>query len=193
MTQDRLNNLPEGLAARIEKSRHRVIESIGKNMDLYGVTLSVGYLYGNMFFHDRPVTLDEMASIMGLSKTSVSTGMRTLLDLKMISKVWSRGSRKDLYEVEGDWHQTFIDYFSIKWRKSTEMNRQALERSLKEMNQLLEEYPDNEELAELLSSDIEKIKSAIQYYGWLNRLIDALESGKIFELVPVDPEEPEQR
>lgn len=192
MTQDGINHLPEELAARIEKSRHRVIESIGKNMDLYGVTLSVGYLYGNMFFRDRPVTLDEMAEIMGLSKTSVSTGMRTLLDLKMISKVWSRGSRKDLYEVEGDWYQTFIDYFSIKWRKSTEMNRQALERSLKEMNQLLEEYPDNEELSELLRSDIEKIESAIQYYGWLNRLIDALESSKIFELVPVDPGEAER-
>ena len=115
---------------------------------------------------------------MGLSKTSVSTGMRTLQDLKMIHKVWNRGSRKDLYEVETDWYQTFADYFSIKWRKSVEMNRHALERSLREMNQLLKEHPDNETLVNILRSDIEKIRAAIQYYDWLNRLIDTFESGQ---------------
>src|SRR5690606_16466738 len=126
MSKSELEGLPEDLLNRIEKSRQRVIESIGKNMDLYGVTLSVGYLYGNMFFRNSPATLDEMASIMGLSKTSVSTGMRTLQDLKMVQKVWSKGSRKDQYEVEPDWYQTFTDFFSIKWRKSTEMNLLAL-------------------------------------------------------------------
>ncbi len=172
MALEELAQLPEELAGRIEKSRQRVIETIGKNMDLYGVTLSVGYMYGNMFFRNHPVTLDEMAEVMGLSKTSVSTGMRTL------------------HEVETDWYQTFADYFSIKWRKSVEMNRHALERSLREMNQLLKEHPDNETLVNILRSDIEKIRAAIQYYDWLNRLIDTFESGRIFELVPIEtPEE----
>jgi DNA-binding transcriptional regulator GbsR (MarR family) len=192
MVQDDKPVLPEDLQKRIDKSRQRVIESIGKNMDLYGVTLSVGYMYGHMFFRDTPVTLDEMASIMGLSKTSVSTGMRTLQDLKMINKVWGRGSRKDLYEVEQDWFQTFIDFFSIRWRKSVEMNRHALERSLKEMRMILGECADNEPVVRMLQADIEKIENAIRYYEWLNRLIDTLESGKIFELVPVDPNDKAQ-
>jgi Predicted transcriptional regulators len=192
MVQDDKPVLPEDLQKRIDKSRQRVIESIGKNMDLYGVTLSVGYMYGHMFFRDTPVTLDEMASIMGLSKTSVSTGMRTLQDLKMINKVWGRGSRKDLYEVEQDWYQTFIDFFSIRWRKSVEMNRHALERSLKEMRMILGECADNEPVVRMLQADIEKIENAIRYYEWLNRLIDTLESGKIFELVPVDPNDKAQ-
>lgn len=192
MVQDDKPVLPEDLQKRIDKSRQRVIESIGKNMDLYGVTLSVGYMYGHMFFRDTPVTLDEMASILGLSKTSVSTGMRTLQDLKMINKVWGRGSRKDLYEVEQDWYQTFIDFFSIRWRKSVEMNRHALERSLKEMRMILGECADNEPVVRMLQADIEKIENAIRYYEWLNRLIDTLESGKIFELVPVDPNDKAQ-
>ena len=192
MVQDDKPVLPEDLQKRIDKSRQRVIESIGKNMDLYGVTLSVGYMYGHMFFRDTPVTLDEMASIMGLSKTSVSTGMRSLQDLKMINKVWGRGSRKDLYEVEQDWYQTFIDFFSIRWRKSVVMNRHALERSLKEMRMILGECADNEPVVRMLQADIEKIENAIRYYEWLNRLIDTLESGKIFELVPVDPNDKAQ-
>lgn len=32
--------------------------------------------------------------------------------------------------------------------------------------------------------DIEKLTSAIEYYDWLNRLVDSLESKKIFEFIP---------
>ncbi|OUM94258.1 MAG: transcriptional regulator [Thermobacillus sp. ZCTH02-B1] len=182
----------EGLSdqqkARIEKARHRVIDSIGKNMNLYGITLSVGHLYGHIYFKEHPVSLDEMAAEMGMSKTSVSTGMRMLTDLKMVNKVWSKGSRKDLYEVEMDWHQTFADYFAIKWRKSIEQNVQALTRSLAELKEMLTEDGDNETLVRVVSTDIRKIQSALAYYRWLTRLIDALETGEIFKYIPKEAE-----
>ena len=180
--------LSEEQQIRIEKSRRRVIDSIGKNMDLYGITLSVGHLYGSMYFKEHPVTLDEMAAEMGMSKTSISTGMRMLTDLKMVHKVWGKGSRKDLYEVEQDWHQTFADYFSIKWRRSIEQNVHALTRSLAELEQLLAEEPDNDKLAQVVNADMAKIRSALAYYRWLTRLIDALESGEIFKYIPKEPE-----
>ncbi|WP_438348675.1 GbsR/MarR family transcriptional regulator [Paenibacillus sp. FA6] len=168
----------------IEKSRQRVMDSIGTNMDLYGITMSVGHLYGNMYFHDGPVTLDEMGQEMGMSKTSMSTGMRTLVDLKMINKVWGKGSRKDLYEVERDWHQNFVDYFSIKWRKSMEMNIHSLYKSLSELRKLREENMDSEQVITHLDKDIDKMLHAVQYYKWLGRFIDALETGKIYDLIP---------
>lgn len=176
--------LTEQQVHSIQKSRQRVIESIGKNMDLYGVTLSIGHLYGTMFFENSPVTLDEMGQAMGMSKTSMSTGMRTLMDLKMVNKVWGKGSRKDLYEVESDWYQNFIDYFDVKWRKSIEMNLQMLKRSLADLEKLVKEDPENVQLEEVISIDIHKINEAISYYHWLGRLIDTFESGEIFNLVP---------
>jgi DNA-binding transcriptional regulator GbsR (MarR family) len=170
------------------KSRRRVIESIGNNMDLYGITLSIGHLYGNMYFHDGPVTLDDMGEQMGLSKTSISTGMRTLVDLKMVGKVWGKGSRKDLYEVEPDWHQNFVDFFSIKWRKSLEMNKQSLNKSLAEIHKLRNENLDNVRLIELTDMDIAKMTQALQYYKWLDQFIDSLESGQIFDWIPKEIE-----
>ncbi len=155
-------------------------------MDLYGITLSIGHLYGNMYFNNAPVTLDEMSATMGMSKTSMSTGMRTLMDLKMINKVWGKGSRKDLYEVVPDWHQNFIDYFSIRWRKAVEANSNALHKSLKEIRDMRTEYADNEPLLALLDQDESKIHDALSYYKWLLRLIDSFESGKIYELIPME-------
>jgi len=169
---------------RIQHIRQRVIESIGKNMDLYGITLSIGHLYGNMYFNGKPVTLDEMSQTMGMSKTSMSTGMRTLTDLKMINKVWEKGSRKDLYEVVPDWHQNFTDYFSIKWRKAVEMNMNVLIRSLREIKLMQEQQPDNETLHRILEQDAEKIGSAVDYYRWLLRLIESFENGSIYDFIP---------
>jgi len=171
---------------KLAKARERVIDSIGKNMDLYGITLSIGHLYGQMYFHDGPITLDEMSRTMGMSKTSMSTGVRTLMDLKMIDKVWGKGSRKDLYEVVPDWYANFTDYFSIKWRKAVEGNMSALSKSLADVQELIAsaDGDGNEGLLEILRSDETKMIEAKKYYRWLLRFIETLESGAIFDLIP---------
>ena len=175
--------LPEQIE-RISKARERVIDSIGKNMDLYGITLSIGHLYGYMYFNQGPVTLDELSHTMGMSKTSMSTGVRTLLDLKMIDKVWGKGTRKDLFEVVPDWHQNFSDYFSIKWRKAVEGNMTALNKSLAEIRLMKNEYADEPDIERLLLTDETKIEEAVKYYRWLLKLIESLETGKIFDFIP---------
>lgn len=175
--------LPEQIE-RISKARERVIDSIGKNMDLYGITLSIGHLYGYMYFNQGPVTLDELSRTMGMSKTSMSTGVRTLLDLKMIDKVWGKGTRKDLFEVVPDWHQNFSDYFSIKWRKAVEGNMTALNKSLAEIRLMKKEYADEPDIERLLLTDETKIEEAVKYYRWLLKLIESLETGKIFDFIP---------
>ncbi|MNW36582.1 HTH-type transcriptional repressor OpcR [compost metagenome] len=179
-----LDQLNEVQLETLQKIRKRVIEAIGKNMDLYGVTLSTGHLYGLLFFADHPMTLDDMGREMEMSKTSMSTSMRTLLDLKMVNKVWNKGSRKDLYEVEMDWHQTFADFFSIKWRKAVEMNLQVMRKAIYEMDKLLDQELENDELRKILEHDRDKMKQAVSFYKWLDRLIDALEDEEIYKLVP---------
>lgn len=180
--------LTDDQRAKLHHTRRRVIESIGKNMDLYGITLSIGHLYGNMYFNQEPVTLDEMSETMGMSKTSMSTGMRTLHDLKMINKVWGKGSRKDLYEVVPDWHQNFADFFSIKWRKAVDQNMSVLNRSMKEIDALKQQYESDQAFLEVLDNDSKKIDDAIKYYKWLDRLIDSFETGDIYRFIPKEDE-----
>lgn len=177
----------EAQHAALDKIRKRVIETIGRNMDLYGISLSTGHLYGLLFFADKPMTLDEMGAEMKMSKTSMSTGVRTLLDLKMVNKVWEKGSRKDLYEVEYDWYQTFTDFFDIKWRKSVEANMMVLRKATDEINKMEKEYAEDPEMMEMLRKDKAKLQDAFAYYEWLDRLIDTFENGDIYKLVPKVP------
>ncbi|OPA74041.1 GbsR/MarR family transcriptional regulator [Paenibacillus selenitireducens] len=181
-----LDHLSQEHQDKVIKIRKRVIEAIGRSMDLYGVTQSTGHLYGLLFFADKPMTLDEMGQEMKMSKTSMSTSVRTLLDLQMVNKVWEKGSRKDLYEVEYDWFQTFTDYFAIEWRKSVETSLQIFRKSIEEMQKLIQDVPEEDAIRRVLMEDQRKMEEAVGYYLWLNRLIDSLESGDIYQLIPKD-------
>lgn len=169
---------------QLDIARERVIDAIAQNIDLYGVTDSIGRLYGMLLFQENPMTLDEMKEELGMSKTSMSTSVRTLLELKMVDKVWKKGVRKDLYKAEEDWYQTFIDFFTIKWRSAISENVYAMEKSINELKVLINKEDTTEEVKEMANGDIRKLTDAIDYYNWLDRFVDTLESHEIFDLVP---------
>ncbi|KAB7669369.1 GbsR/MarR family transcriptional regulator [Bacillus sp. B1-b2] len=169
---------------QLDIARERVIDAVAQNIELYGVSDSIGRLYGMLLFQENPMTLDEMKEELGMSKTSMSTSVRTLLELKMVDKVWKKGVRKDLYRAEEDWYQTFIDFFTIKWRSAISENVTAMEKSMNELKMLIDNEDTTEEVKIMAKADQERLASAIEYYDWLDRFVDSLESHEIFNLVP---------
>ena len=170
---------------KLEKARERIIETIAQNIHLYGLTPSAGRQYGTMFFHNEPLTLDDMTEKLGMSKTSMSTSVRALSDLKLVERAWKRGVRKDLYQVTDDWYQSFIDLFSIKWRRSISLHTVAVRRSLAELEELVNDPEISDDLKMEAKADIEKLRYMRDYYEWLDRLVDAFEDHDIFNLVPI--------
>lgn len=174
---------------KLERARERVVDAISNNMNLYGVTDSIGRLYGMLYFQDHPMTLDEMKEETGMSKTSMSTSVRTLMEIKMVDKVWRKGVRKDLYVAEHDWYKNFFDYFDIKWRTAISFNIQAIKKSLLELNELLDSGTVDEEMKAEAKHDSEKLTEALDYYDWLLRLIDSFSSKEIFNFIPLKKQE----
>jgi len=166
----------------IERAKERVIESVAQNMDLYGITPSVGRLYGILYFEGKAMSLDELKEELAMSKTSMSTGVRSLMELNMVEKVWKKGERKDFYKYKEDWYQNFIDLFCIRWKKGIDMNLQSSRQSLKELERIIANGVSEEEKAKA-EMYIEKIRYAIDYYEWLNEVIDLFETKEIFSIV----------
>lgn len=67
-----------------------------------GVPRSTGQIYGILFASPKPLSLDEIAEMLAISKTSASTGTRQLLAFNMIRQVWMPGERKDFFEARTD-------------------------------------------------------------------------------------------
>lgn len=168
---------------KYEETKEQFIQSIAKNMHLYGITPSIGRLYGALYFSEQPMTLDDMREALGMSKTSMSTGVRTLLDMKMVEPVFKRGMRKDLYRTEEDWYKSFSALFSRKWKKATETNIEEMIETKEELESLYEQT-ENEQLKAKIEFDYERLEYAKNYYEWLLKFVEVIETGKIYDIVP---------
>ncbi|WP_079529322.1 GbsR/MarR family transcriptional regulator [Halobacillus hunanensis] len=166
-----------------EETIEKFIQVIAKNMSLYGVTPSIGRLYGVLYFEEDPMTLDDMRAALEMSKTSMSTGVRALSDMKMVEPAFKKGVRKDLYKSEEDWYKSFTSLFGSRWRHHTETNIEEADEAIQELLQIKEQTEDVS-LKEKIDSDIDRLHYAQNYYRWLMRFIHVVESGEIFQYVP---------
>ncbi|MBU8566896.1 GbsR/MarR family transcriptional regulator [Virgibacillus pantothenticus] len=168
---------------KYDETIEKFIQVIAKNMNLYGLTSSVGRLYGVLYFADKPMTLDDMRDALEMSKTSMSTGVRTLSEMKMVESTFKRGIRKDLYRSEEDWYKSFTSLFGNRWRHHTETNIEEADEAIAELQKLQEET-DDEQLKAKINTDIERLEYAKNYYEWLMKFIQVIESGEIFDYIP---------
>ncbi|HLR75233.1 MAG TPA: GbsR/MarR family transcriptional regulator [Virgibacillus sp.] len=166
-----------------EQTIERFIQVIAKNMTLYGITPSIGRQYGVLYFSDDPMTLDDMMEALKMSKTSMSTGVRTLADMRMVESTFRRGIRKDLYESEEDWYKSFTSLFGNRWSHHTEANIEEAADAISKLQELMAQTED-EKLKEKITKDIDRLRYAQNYYKWLMKFIHVIESGEIFEYIP---------
>lgn len=166
-----------------EDTIEKFVQVIAKNMNLYGITSSVGRLYGTLYFAEEPMTLDDMRDALEMSKTSMSTGVRALSDMKMVESTFKKGVRKDLYQTEEDWYKSFTSLFGHRWRKYTETNIEEAEEAIDILKKVQEKTADPS-LKEKIEDDFARLHYAMNYYKWLMQFIQVIESGKIFEYIP---------
>ncbi len=170
---------------KIMESRDMIISAIAQTMDLYGVTPSVGRIYGVLYFSNDPMTLDEIKDEVAMSKASVSYGLRELLDIEMVSKVWRKGERKDLYVAEKDFLKNFLSFFIKNLRKERTIILNAVLKVQPAFKEVIENTTDPE-VQEEAKKDLELIRQSHAYFEWIQRLTYAMETGEIFEYFPVE-------
>ena len=90
------------MAKTIEDIRNDLIHVIGEKAEKFGFSRIAGQLEGLLLFTNQPMSLDEMAERLEVSKGSVSTNIRLLERWKVVRKVYHRGARKNFYEIRGN-------------------------------------------------------------------------------------------
>ncbi|GAA0497024.1 transcriptional regulator GbsR [Salinibacillus aidingensis] len=173
----------------VDQAEGAVINSISETMDLYGVTPSIGRLYATMYFKHKPMTLDDMKDDLGMSKPSMSTAVRKLQDINIVQKVWKKGSRKDLFLAEKNFFQYFSLFFGDKWEREAKLNLNAINYAEEKLQQVLDDEEAGEDLKERAEQDIQQLEDYRKYCHWLERLVQSIESGEIFEFLPIEEED----
>ncbi|EMI12910.1 transcriptional regulator [Bacillus stratosphericus LAMA 585] len=168
----------------IQKAQDHYIEKAAENMNAFGLSATVGRVLGIIHMNRKPMTLGELSEATGMSKTRMSQVVREMLDLNIAEKVYEKGIRKDLYDVEQDQYQTFISLFAANWSRVVSKNRKAHKKTCKELLELLEQDDLPEETVDKINLLLSEIKESLDYYDWISRLIEFFESEEVFQHVP---------
>lgn len=169
----------------LENAKDLVVDSIAETMDLYGVTRSVGTLYGTMYL-EGDMTLDEMRERLGMSKPSMSTGVKKLQEFNIVKKTFRKGKRKQTYIAEKDFFHFFSNFFSKNWEREVKINLEAIADAQQQLQTILDAPESSEEIKEEAGELFDFLERSKAYYRWLDRLVESIQSGEIFDLIPLD-------
>jgi predicted transcriptional regulator len=87
---------------KLTDEQHRFIEDLGRFMATYGVAATSGRMIAYLLLNDRPVSLDQMAADLEISKSTASVAARQVELFGLARRIGQRGSRRVLYEAVRD-------------------------------------------------------------------------------------------
>lgn len=93
------------------------VSGLGRLARFFGFNDVMGRLYGTLLLNPNPLSLDDLANSLQISKGSVSMNMRTLEQWGMAKEHWVRGERKKYYMAESDMWQVIRNVLGSRERR----------------------------------------------------------------------------
>jgi DNA-binding transcriptional regulator GbsR (MarR family) len=170
---------------KFKKIRDQIIEYNSENQTLFAMQPTVMRLMSVMYYYEKPMTLDDMKELLGMSKASMSNAVRELAEIGLVKKVWRKGERKDVYKVEEDNYESFIKYFSHHWSKLLTPKSTSMKKTIDELMELKDQEDIDKETLLLIEKDLDKLYAGLEYIDWLSRVVELFASHEIFDYVPI--------
>src|SRR5947207_48620 len=101
----------------IDEARAVFIEGMGAASATSGVLSQLqGRIFGVLFLEDRPLSLDEIAQALQLSKSNISINIRGLVEWHLVRRVSVPNSRRDHYEAASDFWRVMQEIMERRFR-----------------------------------------------------------------------------
>ncbi|MDA9962506.1 hypothetical protein N9D63_06435 [Opitutales bacterium] len=103
------------LQEKVSKVSTRSLELEGidffvRLMNMMGMPRSVGEIYGLLYFSEKPLPMDAVASRLDISIGSASQGLKNLRALKAVRSMYVAGDRRDHYVAESEFRRLFSNF-----------------------------------------------------------------------------------
>jgi DNA-binding transcriptional regulator GbsR (MarR family) len=101
----------------MDKARAVFIEGIGAASATSGVLSQLqGRIFAVLFVENHPLSLDEIANALQLSKSNISINIRGLVEWHLVRRVSVPNSRKDHYEAASDFWRVMQEIMERRFR-----------------------------------------------------------------------------
>jgi len=96
----------------LTQAQRRLVDDLGQLYARYGVGVTFGRVFGLLLLHDDPLSLDEIAAYVEVSKSAISVITRDLERVGVVRRLSQAGSRRVLYEANDDMVPIFEAQFA---------------------------------------------------------------------------------
>ncbi len=139
------------------------VAGLGRLVRFFGFSEVMGRLYGVLLLHPEPLSLDDLASRLQISKGSVSMNMRDLERWGMAKEVWVRGERKKYYQAESDLWQVIRNILGGREQREVQQALQVLADSIEKLKTAEDELtPEELELAQFYLQRVADLQAFFQ-------------------------------
>ncbi|MCB0291424.1 MAG: MarR family transcriptional regulator [Calditrichaeota bacterium] len=83
-----------------DRIKEDMLQDFAEAYRSFGLSKLMGRVVALLIFSPLPLSLDEIAAELEMSKGPISQITRRLSDHHLIRKIWKPGSRKDYYEIQ---------------------------------------------------------------------------------------------
>ena len=83
----------------LSKDLQSFVERMGLTMERLGTSRTLGRIFGLLLVADDPMSLNEMAAILRVSKASISTNARICEQTGLVMRISIPGDRRTYYEI----------------------------------------------------------------------------------------------
>lgn len=101
----------------MDREQRTFVERMGQSAETDGMSPIAGRLFALLLLSDEPCSLDDLAAALEVSKASVSTDARRLLDRGIVERVTRPGDRRDYYELAPDFFAQVVRSRIARWRR----------------------------------------------------------------------------
>lgn len=101
----------------MDRAQRSFVDRMGLATESDGLSPIAGRLFALLLVAEEPQSLDELAAALDVSKASVSTDARRLLERGIAERVTRAGDRRDYYELASDFFARIVQSRVNRWRR----------------------------------------------------------------------------
>lgn len=101
----------------MDRTHQVFIGRMGHAAETNGLSPIAGRLFAMLLLSDAPRSLDEIAAGLEVSKASVSTEARRLVERGVVERTRRAGDRRDYYELAPDFFAQIVETRIEQWRR----------------------------------------------------------------------------
>jgi len=157
------------MAVPLDTVRDDFLLAMGRISDFWGFNKAMGQIYAVLYLNPEPLSLDDIAKSLNMSKGNVSLNVRQLERWNLIKKVIQKSDRKDYYQAESDFWRIVRDIIR-------ERDKKEFDQALATVSTCLENVRQNSATSPTVETQFleDRFKHMKEFFNTLDTLAKAV-------------------